>query len=765
MVKHYLKISLRNLWKNKIQTAVGIGGLSIGFIIFTVAFYWMYYELNYDSFYKDSGRIYLVNSLLGKEEAWAGSPRPLQPALERILPEAEATAGVARPEISLILEQLDERKEVKALAVYGDFFGLFPQKLITGSLPRENEKEVAICESLAMQLFNSVDVIGESLLVDARYPIDAQRQPFKITGVVKDTPKNTTLPFDLILWYYPNNNDSWSNYFCSTYIKIREGADYKAVAPKIKEVETGEQRKRSFGTVPLNRAKYMARGESFWDGYNFLIIVAFTGLLLLVSALFNYIVLSITNIRARLKESALRKTMGAQIKNIFALFYSEIILSFIIVLMLSSILFVLMRGPIFGFTGIMMSGWDFYSVVILLWLICLVLSLISSIYPVKQMNRMNVHQSIIRSKNHFRKTVLTLQVIICLFLLFSLVEMTRQFYFVNNTDLGFERENLLELKIPSSAEAMIQPLTEKLNSSQYIKESLILRNRIFRSGYYSTQTELFDDSDDKILITPASPGFIEFFGLKVIHGNDLDPNNMYQAVVNEKTVKKYGIENVLGKRVEAGGAEVEIVGVINDFHTSSMKDQISPEVFTTTSMWGRSFLYYYIRYYPGKGKEARQMVTDACEDVLPGVEVELLTFDEYVSSFYKSEEVTLRIFGVIAFACLVICLLGVYAMVSLTTRQRQREIAIRKVNGADNKDIFIKLLTEYIIIVGIACIISLPPAYIFITKWLETYAYKITFGIEVVLVIVLVACLVSVTVTQKILKVSRTNPAESLNTE
>jgi ABC-type antimicrobial peptide transport system permease subunit len=703
------------------------------------------------------------------DEHWASTPQPTYQELGKFLPEAEAIGGTTRvQDVRLIFDQQAGEKEIETLAVFGDFFEIFTQKFITGNKPAENAREVIISDHLARQLYNSTDVVGKDISLALGYPYFFEQQSFKITGVVEAPPPNTNLPFEIIFWCYPNENDRWNNFYSSTYIKLGKNTELGTIQPKLKDIEVGAQI-RSYDTVPVNRVKYMSKGENFWEAYSFLIITAFVGALLLISALFNYIVLAITGIMSRLKESALRKTVGAQAKDIFGLYYSEIVLSFVIVLFISSVLFVLLKKPIFDITEIVMDGISFYSVVVVLWFICLITSFVFSIYPIRKINRLSIHQSIIKSKNHFRKVVLTLQVIICVFLLISLVEMGRQFYFVNNTDFGFERKNILELKIPLSSEGLLEPLTDNLKLSQDIEDVIMLHHTFFRKGYFTRVNGIFDDSEKDIQLSPVQAGFTEFFGLKIIKGSNFDPKDtgISQAIVNEKVLKEFPTDDIIGKVINIRNVDIEIVGVVNDFHTNPMNTEIYPHIFATgmDDMWGSKYVRYYIKYFPGKEKEARQTIMESCENVLPGIHVELITFDEYVSSFYKSEVLTLRIFGVIAFACLIICLLGVYAMVNLTTRQRQREIAIRKVNGAENKDIFIKLLKEYILIVIVASIIALPPAYIFMDKWLETYVYKITLGVEGIWVIVLIMCLVVFTVIQKIIKVSRTNPAESLKSE
>lgn len=766
MIKHYLITSLRNLLKNKTQSIVGIGGLSLSFVIFVAAFYWIYYELSYDTFYKDHKSMYLVNSIIDANTIWVTTPQNLYNKLQQKFPEIEKTAGYHKREYKVKSNDKEKSYNLNTLIVFGEYFEMFPHELVSGALPDPNKKEIILSESFANRLYHTIDVIGKNIEIDLDYPYNAS-QSFEIVGIAKDTRK-TSMPFDVIFPYFPNRNDDWSNHNVYTIIKLKNNIDFDTFSEKLRSTKIED---KSLSLVKINRIKYLGDGKAFIDVYGFLLIVTFISLLLLISALFNYIVLNITNINSSIKESGIRKSFGAGIWDIFKFLYSRTILSFLFVLFLSFLTFIIFGKSLLNFTGVIMDGSDFYIILLVIWIVCLIITFISITYPIYRLYRLNVQASIIKRRNLFRKVVLTLQIATSIFLLFSLMQISRQFLYMNNTDLGFNKENVFELSFPAS-EGSIIALMNELKSSPDIKQMLPMKFRFFIEGSYSNNNSgLFDEKTEKRTnIIPVPTEFIDFFDIKMIAGKKFDKNvSTNQVVVNKKVLEDFPNVEILGKVIRFREVDAEIVGVIDNIHTNPMNKEIVSNVFACGEevdvLWGKTREYLYIRYASGKENEIRKAIISACEKIIPGTPVELITFNKYLGTFYESEKRTIQIFGTIGLSCLLICLLGVYAMVNLTTKQRKREIAIRKVNGATNKNIFTKLLKEYLMLVLIACIIVLPFGYKFISYWLQSYAYKVSLGMEVILLIILITGLVVVTVIQKIIEVASTNPAESLKAE
>lgn len=781
MIKHYIKIAFRNLWKIKARSFVSIGGLTLGFLAFLVGFYWIYYELNYDRFYKESDRIFRVNINMGQGDIWLGIPYPLKDKLKNTFPEIEFIDIISTPEhltnqgITIKAEENQERVTVPGIVYREDFLKIFPQTTLNGKEYSGSNDGALLTESLAKRLYGTTNIEGKLIHIyweHAKYRMD---QPIKIAGIIKDPPFNTVLKFDILIPHEVPVNDEWSNYSYPAYIKLHNKADKEQFLKKIKEFKFRNEHTPYL--VPLSDVKHRNKGESFIEAYGILLIVAMATLLLLLSALFNYIILYITDILGRTKEMALRQTLGADFKNTRNLFYTEIIISFLIILILSLLLLPVLKNFLFLFTGVPMHGFHFYLIFFALWIICLLVILLFSSYPLWKIYKSNLYNKIRQNKNYLRKITLTIQLIICIFFLFCLLQFIRQFLFMNKSDFGFEKENILKLELPAQYKDKSAPFLNYIKSNPYVENVIHMNFEFYHTSFhsYTDADDIFKtDKKEAIYVSPLPPGFASFFHLTLNRGRffnqEEDNEGFTKAVVNETLVHYLGIENIIGEKIYFRQRYIEIIGVVKDFHTAPMTTKIYPHIFInerqSSNLWGSGSIFYYIKYTSGKEKEVRRTLQEAYSSIIPEEEIKINSFSDYVRSFYLSESKIIQIFGFIAGSCLLISLLGIYAMVSLSARQRRKEIAIRKINGAPLSNLNMMIIKEYIMMVLVASLVGLPPGYILINKWLQTfYAFSIQARMEGILIALLVLLLVVFIVLQKIIKVIHENPAEVLKSE
>lgn len=529
-------------------------------------------------------------------------------------------------------------------------------------------------------------------------------------------------------------------------------------------------------------------------GFNLTYIRAFllAGILLLFSAFFNYLNILINGVVQRTREMNLRKVTGANTRNLFRQLFVEIGLVMLTVALLS-----------FCATELTVTTFErwFHTVILrqtfnkmVLVTVVLVTVLLYLILFVsfrrflqqtsfrKNVNRFQLHRTLSAGK-----ISLVLQLIVGAFFITSAYVFWQQVSFMQTADWGIKTDNIIQAGITGFSKTAILDEIKQLSTVEEICPTglFTISNE---AGPFSQSNVNWEgrpgDYKPFFQVVDISYNFVSFFGLEVVEGRDLIEadfsSDVAKALVNEEVLRVMQLENPVGEKIEIdadyytpegpGRSALEVVGVIKDFHGIGLKKAIMPMILKSVSPWRESI--HYVRVVPGTEAETLHLIDAILEkhsgENTPGATGNklLITMNELLNDLSKSEQELLRLFTIVAVLCILIAVFGIYSVSQRETQRRRKEIAIRKTAGAKTKEIMTLFFREYLGITLAACAVALPLAGLFMHRWLQNFAYRISItGWMFALVIIVVAFIVLLTIVSQVIRAASQNPAEVVKSE
>ena len=789
MIVHYLKTAFRNMRKHKTQSFTGIFGLAFGLACFVPALFWLCYETSYDNFYPDAKhiyRIYAVEKQSGKVNE--GVSGILERKLHEHFPAVEAaTVFITDQEENC---RAEGTPHIRLHMLYTDsaFFNVFPQVFISGDVrqPLQIMNNMILTETVAVRLFGDVEkAIGQQVqtTVTSSYP------PYTVTAVVKDPPPNTNVSFDAVIFHdmlkhfseLPEE-EQWKLFFMELYVKLHPRADVDELTEQLCDFtsQLGANADIELRMMPVSDVRYRLNTDVPFT-LNFIRLFVIAGILLLFSALFNFMNLHLDLFRQRIREFRQRTVHGAKSGQLILQMISELACSILPALALACF-FVIFARPMFaGLLDIEIG----LSPLIHLFVICgtgvMVLMLLTGLIPFWRLSRLAMrHLSKIKITGQpvLRRMAVTLQLAVSVVFIVATLVVMIQMRFVDRKDLGFDHSGIIQLSGFLDYSGRVQTaLTHELAAIPQIEN--------ITDAYFKPQHKANLNMMNTSVEWPGKPSFkkpvfhfiltdsrfAETFSLKMLMGKWWDEGGKQQIVLNEEAVRVMGLSEPAGVIIHMPSPddnaimeEYEVVGIVNDFHTLSLRNRIHPTIFIPSS---EPYNILYLRVVPGQEQEAIHRITA----ILPGVDatmadVNLTPIGELYDRLNQSEQAGLQLFSVLATVCLLISLFGIYAVATAATHRRRKEIAIRKVMGAEVRDITRMFLREYTLQVIMAGIVALPLAYYAMHRWLQGYAYRTNIPWWLLTgVITAVVAVVLLTVLGQVLKAANQNPAEVVKSE
>ena len=761
LLLHSLKLALRNLAKYKLQTLISVCGLAIGFVCFALSVSWIQYEKNYDADTPDVERIcmpyqYQTDSQFSNYqvdfqlENWV--------KFVKAEPEVEVISLTQRM-LRDVRSGDKECKNVHGLWSDSAFAEIMHPELIAGTLNfLENEDLIAISDRLAQQLFETTDVLGKTLtLMHSKRTITA----------VFNYVEHSNFSFDFWL------GGEWPIYPTSgaPLIKLAKGVDIKTFEKKLQKKEPipiyNGLAMTSFEKVklcPLTALHYAPfNGENKVE-FTYLRLFAVAGMMVILCALFNYLSVFVVRINLRSREIALRKVCGASRKQIIGLFTMEYSLMTIVAVAVSYGVFALVRTPFLDLTGI--EG-HLEATLLLYWVgiwifTCLLLALFTGYYT----------RHLVGHWNHpIHKGALFLQLVISLLMFFCISVLAKQIYFLKHVDLGWERNTIASLWIDVFGDG--NAVAQQVELLPTV-EKVLTNTQAF--AFRTSQTQIINyswegkEENEKVVSLPVIENGNEIFSLYRMHlleGRLPKAGSVDEVMVNEEMVRRNGIKNPVGKMLYGVGNEngCRIVGVVQDAFIKSPTQPAAPMLFIPHQE--KDFPNeMIIQYKKGQWKAFHDQFVQLMEREFPGVGVDLNNTADYYDELLYSEQLLSRLLSIVAAVCMVISAFGVFSMISLSCERRQKEIAVRKVNGAKRWNIYRIFAKEYLLQLIIASVIAFPVGYAIMRQWLDNYvkqtaiSWWIYAGIFCTTAFIIFLC-----IAWRIWKVARVNPAEVIKSE
>ncbi|WP_113653717.1 ABC transporter permease [Pedobacter namyangjuensis] len=796
MFKLNLKIALRNLWKYKGYTAINIFGLSVGLASCILIFIFVRYQLSFDKDYANDDRIYRVVSSWeyadGNQFKSSGVPLPLAPAMRNDFSQFEKVSAIQQSGGIVKVKAQAGKAEVKnSEDIYyaePSFFEIFNYSWLSGnpiqSLSSPNT--VVLSEKMAKKYFGDWrNAIGNSINFDAE-------KDFKVTGVIKDNPQNSSFPLGIIFSYasYSSRNmKSWGSVSSSSecFVLLKKGVTSADLDKPLQQfirkyyVEKGPG-KENHHFQPLNDIHHNEDYGNFSNQitpYKQIIGLAIIGLFLLLTACINFINLATAQAISRSKEVGVRKVMGSRRKQLIWQFLSETALITIISLLLACVFAELTLPKMENLFGgdVSFSLFGHPIIFVFLFGLLVLVSFLAGLYPALIMSGFSPALAI---KNKvaanaggvgLRKTLVVVQFAITAILIVSTLVVMKQMSFIRDKSLGFDTDAIAMIGLPADSASLLKHngFKERLLAIDGVK-SVSFNGGAPSSGNNNETSFTYNSSksaDFQVNVKTADDAYFKTFGLTLIAGKALSKSDTTKEfVVNETLLKKLNVKNpeeAIGKIMRIWGASGPIVGVVKDFNNYSLHEAIAPiAIFSRKTNNTRVALKLDKKEMAATLKD----VEGAFNASFPDYVYENRFFDESLQGYYETERIMGALFKVFAGVVIFISFIGLFGLISFVATQRTKEIAIRKVLGASNFELVKMLNSSFMWMVLIANVVAWPVAYILISKWLTGFQYRIELSVWPFLIAMFISIIITlITVTLRSYKAARANTIDALKYE
>ena len=800
MLKNLFKIALRNIFKDKVYSAINILGLTIGITCSMFLFMYILDELSYDRYHKNADNIYRIVSNIKEPDnafTWAIAQVPMAQELRNNYPELKNAVRFYGTGRTLYKNGEKQFNEEDFYLTDSTVFDMFTYEFLAGDMSTalDNPFSIVLTESIAKKYFATpAEALGQSLQ-------NKENDEFKITGVIKDVPYNSHFRFDALIsrsTRQGSDGGSWGNFGVFTYIQLPPGYDLtkmyasldKIVKERVNPIFEQYNIKIAYELQPITRIHlYSKIQDEAEEGGDISVIYIFGAVsaFMLIIACINYMNLATARSANRAKEVGVRKVMGSQRKQLIMQFITESVVLTLIALALS-ILLIYALLPAFNslankhlpFAYILQA-----PVILTLIGITLFSGIVGGSYPafyLSGFNPVNVLKGKLATRGGsviFRRGLVVLQFIISIFMLISTLVVFDQLNYMRNKDLGFDKERVVKLTL--SERELRQKADVLVNRLKQVPEVAGVGTATSVPGQGVGKLLLkVEDNEGKLVdrgidLFNADFDFVKTMGMDIVTGRDfsrdVSSDTTYAVLVNEAMVKRMAWDDPLGKKFIFQGAgpnntdiEKRVVGVLKDYHQNSLYDEIEPIMV----ILNKENYFVLVRTNEGDVKQSLAAVENVWKELFPNNTFQFEFLDQDFNSQYKADEKRSLIFTVFSSLTIFIACLGLIGLAAFTTEQRTKEIGVRKVIGASVSSLVALVSREFFILVGIGMVIAFPLAWYFTENWLTNFAYRIELKNEwlTFLTSALLAFLITMlTVGYHVMRAAHTNPVKSLRDE
>ncbi len=797
MFRNYIKITFRNLQKNKVFSLINISGLTIGLAAFWLIALFVADELSFDRYHQNADRIYRVvqhaNWDGGKFDL-TGTSAPFAPALKNDFPEIEETARFDMEGGGAITYNNKHLQVDDMMFTDPSAFAVFTWHFLYGDAKTALTKpqSIVLTKTLATKIFGDASLaLNKTISFENNYPN-------LVTGVIDDVPANSHFTFSALRSLPQNYTEDWNNFHLYTYILLKKDADIKKMQAGLPQFfnkylkATMPNMDYRMELQPLtsihlhsNLSFEMSANSSMVYIYTFSIVAV---LILLIAAI-NYMNLSTARSSIRMKEIGVRKVTGSSKLQLVWMFLSEsVLLTFIA--SIAAVLLISLILPWFKqLTGKELSIWRFgvWDTMLLLALFSLCTGISSGIYPALFFSRFGTIPALKGqissqgSNQFFRKALVTFQFVITVAMIAGSVVIYQQLQYVSKKDLGFNKDQVLTFHIQSKeVRKQIPALKQQLLQNPLIQSVSSASNPIGNNDI--GKTDYMIEMNGKMETKPRigdtfmiDEDFIPTMQIKLLQGRNFlqeMPTDKTQAlIVNETFVKDAGWKNAISKKIQYNTDEkgkplfYQVIGVIRDFHIFSLQHKIEPLILQLPPV-PKEKDNLYVRINKSGIKEALQFIESTYHKFDAENPVDYHFLDQNFARQYQAEQKQGVILLVFTILTILIACLGLFGLVTFMGQQRTKEIGIRKVLGASVVQITTLLSMDFMKLVLLALIIASPLAFFTMQKWLQNFAYRIEINWWVFAFSGLLAVAIAlITISFQAIKAALANPVKSLRSE
>ena len=805
MIRNYLKIAFRNFKRNKGYSAINIIGLSLGMAASILILLFILDELSYDTFFPNSERIYRVNvtGVLNENEiAIATSPAPLAEALKEEVPQVEDAVrfGLLRT-FPLTFEE-NAFTEPIVLSVDPNFLEFFGYQMLQGN-PKTaltGPNKIVLTSSTARKYFGESDPIGKMILTGS------EKTQMEVTGVVQDPPRNSHIDFDALLsgegwWFYEYTNWTSNNIF--TYFRISEGADLSSVNTALArfiEKNVGEEILQFLG---VSLEAFYEQGNSYnfqvtplldiylhsdltdelkpLGNFQYLYIFGAVALFIILIACINFMNLSTARSARRAKEVGVRKSIGAQRSRLIWQFLSESIGFSLISGLIALLLILLALRPFNELSGKDLSLQFFVQpgFILLIFVFMVFVGILAGSYPafyLTSFSPVEVLKGKLRAglkRSKLRSGLVVFQFFVSISLIISSMVVYKQLKYMQEKDLGFDKENVIALRhvrsLGGNAEAFKQ---EVLAQAGFVNASF--SNALPPKLDWSSVVRSKDKEQDILAnITTVDEDHLETLGLEMASGRFFSkdiPSDTGAIIVNETIFKQMGWDKVDGTQEimgfwEENSSYKKLIGVLKDYNYESLKHNVKPLVMLLETAENQNELA--IRIGPGDVSDKLETLEGIWKKNSNGAAFEYSFLDADFNQLFQKEEKMGNIILVFTILAIFIACLGLFGLAAYTTEQRSKEISIRKALGASVPNLLGILSKDFTILVLLAFVLAGPVSYFLLTDfWLKNFAYRVDIDLIMIALAGFISLVIAMlTISYQSFKAATLNPVDQLKNE
>ncbi len=787
MLKNYIKIALRNSRRQKGYTFINIVGLSVGLACSFFILLWATHESSYDRFHTQGDQLYQVMrhvELGGQTYTWSSMPMPLADVLEKDFPEVADAERISWPQQYIVTYEGESFREP---GHYADsaFFQLFTFPLLQGNPATvlADPTSVAISAGLAERLFGTDwqagSVLGRALTIN-------HGKDFTIAGVFEDVPDASSLQFEILLpvqefvdqneWLY-----HWGNSSLRIVARLKEGASSAALNEKIAKM-IDENHEGANATVFLHPYKDLYLRSNFKEGrleggrIEYVRIFLVVAVFLLLIACINFMNLATARSMQRAREIGVRKVVGASRKSLVGQFLGESMLIALLAFGLAALLVIALLPFFNDLTGKAIALGDLDPVFLLVALgLALLTGLLAGSYPalyLSSFDPIGVLRSTLRPRTgaaHLRKALVVFQFTLSILLIVGTLAVYEQVEYIRTKSLGLDRENVIYMPREGALTDQYDAFKQELLARPGIA-SVTASNQNPLSVGNSTTDPTWEgkDPDDNTLfyIINANHDFVETMNMEVVAGRAFSPAFATDSVgylINERTAEAMGMDDPIGASLEFWGQKGHVVGVVKDFHMSSLYAAIEP---TIVRMAPERASRVFVRAEAGRTEEALASLEAVQQQFNPAYPFRYEFLDAEYEETYRSEVVMGTLANIFALIAMLISCLGLLGLASYTAERRTKEIGIRKVLGASAPHLVLLLSRDFTRLVLVAFLIAAPVAYYLVQNWLDQFAYRVELGFGLFIGAGVAALVVAwLTVSYQSARAALANPVKTLRYE
>ncbi|MBN8650422.1 MAG: ABC transporter permease [Cytophagales bacterium] len=819
MIRNYLKVAIRSIFRNKLTAFINIAGLALAMMCCVLIYLFVVDELSYDRYHTKADRTYRVTrNFLSKDGVpnlhLANVAPPIGPLLKNDFGEIEVMARTINYSLNISLEQNGEQIknfiENDIFVVEPDLFKIFDIEVLSGDPAKALVRPltVMLSEEYAQKYFGTQDVIGKRLRVNNQLDIE-------VTGTYKSFPAQSHWHPTMLVSFSTFEDEAiygrkaletnWGNNAFGTYLLLEEGVDPKKVEAgftDFMERHFATYARSNWGAAPDFKASQSTTlflqkltdihlyshldDELEVNGnINNVRMMSIIGAFIILIACFNFINLSTARATKRFKEVGLRKVVGAFKAQLVMQYLSESVLISLFGLALAIGFALISLAWLNTFTGKALSlnplsNWPLYVGLIGF---AIVVGIMAGLYPAfvissfKPALVLKGQQGSAKGKGLVRKTLVVVQFSISIILLIATAITFQQLDYLNSRTLGYDKDQVVVFgyysdDLDKNYEAFYNELTKTSVIENATRSSRIPTGRLLDSSGppLITKGDSLINSTVTTKFVAIDEAFFHTYGMEMAAGRDLSKDfvndDSLSFIINETAAKAYGWNNIsdgLDKDFSYANIKGKLVGIVKDFHFESLHQSIIPIVFYSRP---GIFSDLSIRISAGKTQEGLAHIEKVWREFLPDRPFNYAFVSEDYHRLYLEEQKQNQLFTIFSGLAIFIACLGLFGLATFNTLQRVKEIGIRKVLGASVPSILGLLSKEIVILIIIANLIAWPLAWYFMQQWLNSFAYHTNMNVTIYLLAAIVAVLVALlTVSSQTIKAAMTNPSSTLKYE